>query len=225
MKKLTTLLAATALASMMAGAAWSKTLVYCSEASPEGFDPGLYTGGQTFDATSRTAYNRLVEFKHGSTELEPGLAESWEVSADGKEYTFKLRKGVKFQTTEYFTPTRELNADDVIAVGSSPKEYADKYKGKFDAGWDVWRARILARQKELRVVPANAQLPPRDPRIPAWDSLSPAQKRVYARFMEVYAGYLEYTDEEIGTAVADVDGKTEMDALVAYLQSLGRNLK
>ena len=114
MKKLSLLLAATALASVMATSAWSKTLVYCSEASPEGFDPGLYTGGQTFDAASRTAYSRLVEFKHGSTEIEPGLAESWTVSDDGTEYTFKLRAGVKFQTTDYFTPTREFNADDVV---------------------------------------------------------------------------------------------------------------
>ncbi|MBB1248518.1 ABC transporter substrate-binding protein [Rhizobium sp. G21] len=114
MKKLATLLAATALVSTFALAAQAKTLVYCSEASPEGFDPALYTGGQTFDASSRTAYNRLVEFKHGGTELEPGLAESWTISPDGLEYTFKLRAGVKFQTTEYFTPSRDLNADDVI---------------------------------------------------------------------------------------------------------------
>jgi len=114
MKKLSVLLAATALASVMATSAWSKTLVYCSEGSPEGFDPGLYTAGTTFDATSRTVYNRLVEFKHGSTEIEPGLAESWTVSDDGTVYTFKLRSGVKFQTTEFFTPTRDLNADDVI---------------------------------------------------------------------------------------------------------------
>lgn len=114
MKKLSTLLAATAIVSTFAFAASAKTLVYCSEASPEGFDPGLYTGGQTFDASSRTVYSRLVEFKHGGTEIEPGLAESWTISDDGKEYTFKLRSGVKFQTTEYFTPTRTLNADDVI---------------------------------------------------------------------------------------------------------------
>ncbi|CAN7218996.1 ABC transporter substrate-binding protein [Rhizobium sp. LjRoot30] len=114
MKKISLLLAATALASVMATSAWSKTLVYCSEGSPEGFDPSLYTAGTTFDASSRTAYSRLVEFKHGSTEIEPGVAESWTISPDGLEYTFKLRAGVKFQTTEYFTPTRELNADDVI---------------------------------------------------------------------------------------------------------------
>lgn len=114
MKKLTTLFAATALATLMAGSAWSKTFVYCSEGSPEGFDPGLYTAGTTFDAAAHTVYNRLLEFKKGTTEVEPGLAESWTISDDGLVYTFKLRPGVKFQTTEFFTPTRELTADDVV---------------------------------------------------------------------------------------------------------------
>jgi len=114
MKKLTTLFAATALATLMAGSAWSKTFVYCSEGSPEGFDPGLYTAGTTFDAAAHTVYNRLLEFKKGTTEVEPGLAESWTISDDGLEYTFKLRPGVKFQTTEFFTPSRDLTADDVV---------------------------------------------------------------------------------------------------------------
>ena len=99
---------------LLAAPAVAKTRVYCSEGSPEGFDPALYTAGTTFDASGRTVYNRLVEFKHGSTETEPGLAESWDISEDGTEYTFHLRKGVKFQTTDFFTPTREFNADDVI---------------------------------------------------------------------------------------------------------------
>jgi dipeptide transport system substrate-binding protein len=101
-------------ASMISGIASAKTLVYCSEGSPEGFDPGLYTSGTTFDAVSRPVYNRLVEFKPGSTELQPGLAESWSISDDGLQYTFKLRPDVKFQTTDFFTPTRTMNADDVI---------------------------------------------------------------------------------------------------------------
>src|SRR3712207_1023942 len=109
----TALLGASA-AALLAGAASAKTLVYCSEGSPEGFDPALYTAGTTFDASSRPVYNRLVEFEPGTTNITPGLAESWEVSDDGLQYTFKLRPGVKFQTTEFFTPTRELNADDVI---------------------------------------------------------------------------------------------------------------
>jgi dipeptide transport system substrate-binding protein len=98
----------------MGGAANAKTFVYCSEGSPEGFDPGMYTAGTTFDAAAHTVYNRLLEFKPGTTETEPGLAESWEISDDGLEYTFKIRQGVKFQTTDFFTPSRDLNADDVV---------------------------------------------------------------------------------------------------------------
>ena len=91
-----------------------KTLVYCSEGSPEGFQPAFYTSGTTFDATSKTIYNKLVEFERGSTQVVPGLAESWEVSEDGLEYIFHLRSGVKFQSSDSFTPTRDFNADDVV---------------------------------------------------------------------------------------------------------------
>jgi len=92
----------------------AKTLVYCSEGSPEGFNPSLYTAGTTFDASSRQIFNRLVEFERGATKIVPGLAETWSVSADGLEYTFNLRKGVKFHATKDFTPSRDFNADDVI---------------------------------------------------------------------------------------------------------------
>jgi dipeptide transport system substrate-binding protein len=98
----------------LAGGAAAKTLVYCSEGSPEGFNPTLYTAGTTFDASSRPIYNRLVEFERGTTTIVPGLAESWEVSDDGLVYTFKLRPGVKFQSTSGFTPSRDFNADDVL---------------------------------------------------------------------------------------------------------------
>ena len=101
-------------ATMLSGAASAKTLVYCSEGSPEGFDPALYTAGTTFDASSRAIYSGLVQFELGTTNVVPDLAESWEVSDDGLEYTFKLRPGVKFHSTENFTPTRDMNADDVI---------------------------------------------------------------------------------------------------------------
>jgi len=114
MKFAKTLLTAAALAVVLGGSAYAKTLVYCSEASPANFDPGTTTGGNDYDASSQPIYNRLVQFKHGSTEVEPGLAESWDISADGLTYTFHLRKGVKFQTTDFFTPTRDFNADDVI---------------------------------------------------------------------------------------------------------------
>jgi len=99
---------------MAAGPASAKTFVMCSEGSPEGFDTGLYTTGTTFDASSGTVYNRLIEFERGTTSIVPALAESWDISADGLEYTFHLRSGVKFHTTDFFTPTRDFNADDVI---------------------------------------------------------------------------------------------------------------
>jgi len=92
----------------------AKTLVFCSEGSPEGFNPQLFETGTTFDASSAPMYNRLVEFKLGTTTIIPGLAESWEMSPDNLVYTFKLRKGVKFHTTANFTPTRDFNADDVL---------------------------------------------------------------------------------------------------------------
>jgi dipeptide transport system substrate-binding protein len=99
---------------LAAGHVGAKTLVYCSEGSPEGFTPALYTAGTTFDASSRQMFNRLVEFERGSTKIVPALAESWSVSPDGMAYTFKLRKGVKFHTTKHFTPSRDFNADDVL---------------------------------------------------------------------------------------------------------------
>ena len=114
MKLMKTLLAASAVLALTAGAAQAKTLVYCSEGSPEGFDPAPYTAGTTFDASSRPIYNRLVQFSKGASTTEPGLAESYEVSEDGLEYTFHLRHGVKFHATDWFTPTREFNADDVL---------------------------------------------------------------------------------------------------------------
>ena len=91
-----------------------KTLVYCSEGSPEGFTPSLYTAGTTFDAGSRQIFNKLVEFERGTTKIVPALAESWNVTNNGTVYTFNLRRNVKFHTTKDFTPSRDFNADDVI---------------------------------------------------------------------------------------------------------------
>lgn len=89
-------------------------LVYCSEASPQSFNPQLVTSGPTFDASSRQIYNRLLEFKPGSSLVAGSLATHWEVSSDGKEYIFYLRKQVSFHSTKGFTPTRFFNADDVL---------------------------------------------------------------------------------------------------------------
>ena len=113
MKTFARLLAATMLVTGLASAAGAKTLVYCSEGSPENFNPQINTTGTSFDA-ARPVFNQLVEFEPGTTKIRPGLAESWVVSPDGLEVTFNLRKGVKFHSSKTFKPTRDFNADDVL---------------------------------------------------------------------------------------------------------------
>ncbi len=105
MRSLISVVAAMVALAGLGSAANAKTLIYCSEAAPEGFDPAPHVTGATFDASSQLFYNRLVEFAPGTTNAVPGLATGWDISADGKQYTFHLRQGVKFQTTAYFTPS------------------------------------------------------------------------------------------------------------------------
>lgn len=92
----------------------ASTLSVCTEASPEGFDVVQYNSLTTTNASADVLMNRLVDFDAQSGKLVPSLAQSWTVSPDGLTYDFKLRSGVKFHHTDYFTPTRELNADDVV---------------------------------------------------------------------------------------------------------------
>lgn len=103
-----------ALALSAALGAQAKPLVFCSEAAPDGFDYAMYTSATTNDAAAQTIYNRLVEFEPGGTKVIPALAEKWDISPDGLQYTFHLRHGVKFHTTDWFKPTRDFNADDVL---------------------------------------------------------------------------------------------------------------
>ena len=90
-----------------------KPLVYCSESSPEGFDPGLWDSLSTSAVTTQI-FQGLLAFERGSSALKPALATHWQVSPDAKVVTLTLRQGVKFHTTAYFTPTRDFNADDVM---------------------------------------------------------------------------------------------------------------
>lgn len=92
----------------------AKSIIYCSEGSPEGFNPQMVTSGVTVDATSNQLYDRLITFKSKDKDIAPSIAKSWHLTKDGKKLTFYLRKDVTFHTTDYFTPTRNLNADDVL---------------------------------------------------------------------------------------------------------------
>jgi arylsulfatase A-like enzyme len=111
-----------------------------------------------------------------------------------------------------------------FATGSShaphhiKAQWADKYKGKFDAGWDALREQTFERQKKLGIIPADAKLTPRNEAFPAWDSLPATEKRLYARQMEVYAGYQENADYQVGRVVQAI---TEIglrdDTLIIYI--------
>lgn len=94
--------------------AQAKTLIYCSEASPDGFDAARNFSGPSFDASAWNIFDKLINVDIGTTNIKPGLATSWDVSLDGLEYVFHLRQGVKFHTTNYFKPSRNFNADDVL---------------------------------------------------------------------------------------------------------------
>jgi arylsulfatase len=97
-------------------------------------------------------------------------------------------------------------------------EWADKYRGKFDQGWDKLREETLARQKQLGIVPPNTELTERPELFPAWDSLTDAQKKLYARQMEVFCGYSENADWNVGRLLDAIEEMGDLDnTLVLYI--------
>ncbi len=116
-------------------AAPTGTLVFCSEGSPAGFDPGQHTTSTDFDASTNTVYNELVQFRRGTLDLEPALATSWDISADQRTYTFHLRGGVKFHTTAWFRPTRDFNADDVLFTFNRMLHADDPFRKAYPASF------------------------------------------------------------------------------------------
>jgi len=120
-------LATLALPALLAAAPLAaKTLVYCSEGSPENFYPAVNTTGTSFDANSQI-YSRIVDFERGTTRVVPGLAEKWEISPDGKTYTLHLRKGVKWHNHRAWKPTRDMNADDILFMFERQWKENDPY--------------------------------------------------------------------------------------------------
>jgi dipeptide transport system substrate-binding protein len=122
---------------MAAGAAEAKTLVYCSEGSPENFNPMINTTGTSFDA-NKPIYNQLLQFKLGTTEIEPALAEKWDVEEDGKVFTFHLRHNAKWQSNKMFKPTRGFTADDVIFSFERQWKDSNPYHKISGGGYDYF---------------------------------------------------------------------------------------
>jgi arylsulfatase len=93
----------------------------------------------------------------------------------------------------------------------APRDWIDKFRGKFDSGWDAMRVETLKRQKAMGIVPKDTALTPRDAQLPAWDVLTPDQKRVSARQMEVYAAFLAHTDAQVGKLIDTLKANGEFD--------------
>ena len=145
---------------------------------------------------------------------------------DGKLYYFP--DDITDKTVEWLHAVRAQDADRPWFVYYSTgathaphhvaKEWADKYKGQFDDGWDVYRERTLERQKALGIVPPDTELTERPDTFPAWGSLSEAEKKLYARQMEVFAGFSENADWNVGRLLDAVEEMGELDnTLVIYI--------
>ncbi len=155
---------------------------------------------------SGKGFDHNYGFLGGATDqYKPDLVEdNQHITTDGSHLNKLLTdKAISYLTRQKtLAPEKPFFLYFATGAGHAPhqvdKEWSDRYKGKFDEGWDVYREKVFINQKRIGVIPANAKLPARDPYLKAWKDLPADERHLYARFMEVYAGFLEYTDYEIG---------------------------
>ncbi len=119
-------------------------LTVCTEASPDTLDVAQSEAAVTVDAIGNTVFDQLVMYRRGTTELVPGLAQTWAISPDGLSYTLQLRPGVKFHTTPWFKPTRDLNADDVVFSFARLAEKKGAWHDAAPSGFQMWHSTGMA---------------------------------------------------------------------------------
>jgi arylsulfatase len=142
---------------------------------------------------------------------------------------YHLTEDLVDHAIEYLEDLRHVDLDKpwllYLATGAchsphqAPAAYVERYRGRFDDGWDAWRDATLARQKAMGVVPAHTELSPRPEWVLAWSSLSDDEQRVYARYMEAFAAFLSHTDAQLGRLVARLDALGELDNTVIVVLS------
>lgn len=176
-------------------------------------------------------FERFYGFMGGETsQWEPQLFyNTTTVEPDKKpEQGYHLNNDLVNRTIDWIDQQKSIAPDKpyfaYLAPGAAhaplhaPKEWIAKFKGKFDMGWDQYREEVFQRQKEMGVIPKDAQLTPRPEEIKAWNSLTPDQKKLYARHMEVFAGFLSYTDAEIGRLLDKIDSLPDgNNTMVIYI--------
>jgi arylsulfatase len=159
---------------------------------------------------------------------QPTLYENHQLVPRSSDPDYILTKDLVDKAIAWLRQTRSIDAAKpfflYMSTGATHAphhvrpEFIEKFKGQFDAGWDVYREQTFARQKKLGVVPASAQLTPRPAELPAWDSLSADQKRLFARMMEVFAGFTAETDHEMGRLLDVVRSLPDADNTIVFYQ-------
>jgi arylsulfatase len=161
-------------------------------------------------------------------ELTEGATPVRMMAPPGRENDFTLNEDLANHASAWILQQKALAPDRPVflyyAPGAThaplqaPKEWINQFQGKFDMGWDEYRKLVFERQKKLGVVPPETVLTPRPPELPAWDSLQPNQKRVAARLMEVFAGFMAQADHEIGRVIETLRQTGQLDnTLVVYI--------
>jgi arylsulfatase len=170
-----------------------------------------------FDGESHQFAPNLVHDNH--------QARPWGGYEDGYHLTADLiDHGI-----EYVTDLRNSDPDKpfflYVTPGAchsphqAPKDHVDRYRGRFDEGWDGWRERCFARQRELGVLPDGTELSARPEWVPAWADLSPDEQQVHARFMEAFAGMLTHTDAQVGRLVDFLERTGDLDNTIVMVLS------
>lgn len=179
---------------------------------------------------SGKGFDHNFGFLGGATDqYKPDLVEDNEhIKPDGTH----LNKLLADKAITYVTRLKSKAPDKPFFIYLAPgathaphqveKEWSDKYKGKFDEGWDVYREKVLANQKKKGIIPVNAQLPARNSLIKAWKDLPAEERKLFARFFEVYAGFLEYTDYEIGRVLTYLKETGQLENTAIFV-SIGDN--
>ena len=157
-------------------------------------------------------------------QYKPDLVEdNQHVTPDGRH----LNEQITDKAISYLTRQRKVAPDKPFFLYYAPAAthaphqvasvWSDQYKGRFDGGWDEFREKVFARQKKLGIIPSNAVLPARNPTVTAWNKLPADEKKLYARFMEVYAGYLTYADHEVGRLVDYLKTSHQLDNTLIFV--------
>jgi len=181
----------------------------------------------------RSGFDKFYGFMGGETnQWAPAIYDGMVRVETPKEANYHFMTDMTDQAIRWMRSVKSLTPDRpffiYFAPGAThaphhvPKEWISKYKGRFDQGWDKLREEILARQIKLGVVPPNTRLAPKPEAIKDWNTLTPSEKKLFARQMEVFAGFSEYTDAEIGRLVKAVEDMGQVDnTLIFYI--LGDN--